>query len=169
MAVATPYGLQASEGYWFAEGDHKYTLSSDLRTWQQYPVPQRGDLPPLILSADDKAAIDRAAEERRRMGRVLDRAAALERWGPSPKRKKGAAKKRRAPVGRPHDYPIDIIRQTARDYIDVYGLPRSQAMLREKVRYECERNGFAVPGETRLKDVLRPIYQARSRRKSQSH
>ena len=66
-------------------------------------------------------------------------------------------------VGRPPDYPVEIIRQIARDYITVYGLPQSQAMLREKVSDECERNGFDVPGETRLKQLVDPIYKERAR------
>jgi hypothetical protein len=76
------------------------------------------------------------------------------------------ASKRRAPLGRPPDYPIAIIRQITRDYIKVYGLPRTQAMLREKVADECERNGFRVPGETRLGQLVNPIHKAQSRAKN---
>jgi hypothetical protein len=66
--------------------------------------------------------------------------------------------KRRATVGRPPDYPVEIIRQIARDYIAVYGRPATQTLFREKVRDECERNGFRVPGETRLKQLVDPIH-----------
>jgi hypothetical protein len=78
---------------------------------------------------------------------------------PSPPNKRHAG-------GRPPDYPIEIIGQIARDYIEVYGKPRTQLMLCEKVRDECERNGFKVPGETRFKQMMRPIYRGASRRKS---
>jgi hypothetical protein len=159
------YVLRKRKGYWFGQGDRTYALSSDLSAWWEYPQQRR--LPP--LSADEKAAIDKATEERRRTGRVLDRAAALEKWGRLPETKKAKATKKHRAVGRPADYPVEIIRQVARDYITVYGLPKTQAMLREKVRDEAERNGFNVPGETRLKQLVGPIYKARSRKKSQSH
>jgi hypothetical protein len=63
-------------------------------------------------------------------------------------------------VGRPPEYPIEIIRLIARDYIEVYGLPQSQAMLREKVRDECERNGYDVPESTRFKELIAPIFKS---------
>jgi hypothetical protein len=71
-----------------------------------------------------------------------------------------------AKQGRPFEYPVEVICQVAHDYIEVYGLPRTQTMLREKVRDECERNGFDVPGETRFKQLVDPIHKAQ---KSQSH
>jgi hypothetical protein len=171
MAVAVAYELRKSTRYWYGQGDHRYTLSSDLWAWQRYPVPQRGDLPPLVLSADENAAIDKAAQERRRMTRELDRAMALEKWGPRPERpqQKRRPRKRHARLGRPPDYQVEIIRQIARDYIEVYGRPATQAMFREKVRSECEGNGFKVPGETRLKQLIDPIYKRNSPKKSQSH
>jgi hypothetical protein len=87
---------------------------------------------------------------------------------PAPGTKQRPTNKRRA-IGRPPDYPGEIICQVARDYIEVYGLPRTQTMLREKVCDECERNGFRVPKETRLKQLVDPIHKRELRKKSQSH
>jgi hypothetical protein len=63
-------------------------------------------------------------------------------------------------VGRPRDYPGEIIQQVARDYIKVYGLPQTQTMLREKVCDECERNGYDVPESTRFKELIAPIFKS---------
>src|SRR6476469_2225275 len=86
MAVAArAYSPRISTQCWCGQGDRRYTLSSDLWAWQQYPVPQRGDLPPLMPSADEKAATEKATQERRQMSRELDRAN-LGKWGPLPER-----------------------------------------------------------------------------------
>jgi hypothetical protein len=76
---------------------------------------------------------------------------------PSPGTKERPTNKR---VGRPPDYPAEIIQQVACDYIEVYGLPQTQTMLREKVRDECERNGYDVPEPTRFKELIAPIFKS---------
>jgi hypothetical protein len=90
---------------------------------------------------------------------VWDGEAPLSPSPSSPGTRRKPTNKRHARSGRPPDYPGEIIQQVARDYIEVYGRPPSQARLREKVCDECERNGFKVPGETRLKQLVDPIYK----------
>jgi hypothetical protein len=94
--MAGAYVLRKTTGYWFYQGDPKYTLSSDPRAWWAYPQPRR--LPPRILRADEKAAIDKARQERRRMIHTLDRAAALEKWGPLPESKGEKPESKAAPA-----------------------------------------------------------------------
>jgi hypothetical protein len=84
------YSFQKSTGYWFGQGDGKYVLSPDLWARLPYPAPR---LPPLIVSADEKAAIDKAAQERRRMLRKWDRAEVLAKWGPLPEKREPLAAK----------------------------------------------------------------------------
>jgi hypothetical protein len=75
----------------------------------------------------------------------ITRALARQMYGPPPPPVNKKHKKHGGPVGRPPDYPHDIIRQIARDYIDVYGRPATQTLLREKVCDECARNEVAAP------------------------
>jgi len=96
-------------------------------------------------------------------GRALDRAAALEKWGPPPERQRSKREKSRGRVGRPPDYQGEIIQQIARDYIASYGLPATQARLRDEVADECERRDITVPENTRFKELIGPIYRAASR------
>ena len=96
-------------------------------------------------------------------GRALDRAAALEKWGPLPEKQRSKRKKSRGRVGRPPDYQGEIIQQIARDYIASYGLPATQARLRDEVADECERRDITVPENTRFKELIGPIYRAASR------
>ena len=97
-------------------------------------------------------------------GRALDRAAALEKWGPLPEKQRSKRKKSRGRVGRPPDYQGETIQQIARDYIKNVGLPATQALLREKVADECERRDITVPENTRFKELISPIYRTASRK-----
>jgi len=83
-------------------------------------------------------------------GRALDRAAALEKWGPLPEKQRSKRKKSRGRVGRPPDYQGETIQQIARDYIKNVGLsaaPRSKhffkvsACLRQWTRITCDGSG----------------------------
>jgi hypothetical protein len=96
-------------------------------------------------------------------GRELDRAAALEKWGPLPEKRHPKRKKPRKRMGRPPDYQGETIQQIARDYIKNVGLPTTQALLREKVADECERRDITVPENTRFKELISPIYRTASR------
>jgi hypothetical protein len=92
---------------------------------------------------------------------------------PSPSRSSSAPKgkpaNKRHAGGRPPDYPIETIRQIARNYIEACGLPPTATMLREKVRDECDAQRLRVPHETRFKQLVDPIFRkARNCKKSQT-
>jgi hypothetical protein len=97
-------------------------------------------------------------------GRELDRAAALEKWGPLPEKRRPKRKTPRKRMGSPPVYEIEAIRQIARNYIENVGLLVTQALLREKVTDECERQHVKVPGPTRFKELIGPIYRTASRK-----
>jgi hypothetical protein len=109
----------------------------------------------LYRQQNEGIAFDHAAA-----GRVLDRAAAEARWGrPLPAKSK---RKKRRPIGRPRDYDRDAIAGVTEDYIRDKGLPRTQALLREKVIDACcnhKPRTIEVPGEYLLKEITRPIYK----------
>jgi hypothetical protein len=74
-------------------------------------------------------------------------------------------KRKRKParlVGRPPDYEHDAIAGLAEDYVRNNGLPRTQALLREKVADACRNHKprtIEVPGETVLKEIVGLVWR----------
>jgi hypothetical protein len=112
---------------------------------------------------DDANAIrDGLRERRAETGKVLDRAAALEKWGPPPsapvpppsppkKTKKAAA------VGRPLTHNYSTIQRIAGDVAEKE-LESVKAFFRA-VRNQCKNEGEPPPGDTLLKKLARPLYK----------
>jgi hypothetical protein len=66
------------------------------------------------------------------------------------------------PIGRPRDYDHAGIAGLTEKYIQDHGLPRTQALLREKVADVCrghKPHSIEVPGDTVFKDIVRPIWR----------
>jgi hypothetical protein len=156
-----PYVFRKTTGYWFGQGDHKYTLSSDLPAWWEYPQPRR--LPP--LSAEEVATVKKAMEENRRMGELLDRAAALERWGP-PKPPAKKKKKSKKPKGAPREVDLAAIRAEAEAFIRESGRPRSNRLLAEKTRDRCKAKRIIAPRERWLQKITAPVFKNQKKPKT---
>jgi hypothetical protein len=144
--------------YWHGRGDRTYALSSDLRAWWEYPQPRR--LPP--LSAEERAAFDKVQERRRRV-HPLDRAAALERWGPPPKPapEKTQPKPKKHKGGRPPDFDHIAIKRFAKNIMRKKNKPDTMALLMEKVGDACDaaRPCIEKPGPTQFKAIIGPIFR----------
>jgi hypothetical protein len=79
---------------------------------------------------------------------------------PQPRPTKKAKKSKHARIGRPPIYPIELIELLAYDCIETYGLPKTQALLGEKVQHEWQRNGFGeLPSSTRFKELMAVIHK----------
>jgi hypothetical protein len=157
--------LQELRRYWHGRGDRTYTLSSDLRAWWEYPQPRR--LPP--LSAEERAAFDKVQERRRRI-HPLDRAAALERWGPLPKpapvapvaeKEKPQPKPKKRKGGRPPNFDHTAIKRFAKNIMRKKNKPDTMALLMEKVGDACDaaRPCIKKPGPTQFKAIVGPIFR----------
>lgn len=69
--------------------------------------------------------------------------------------------------GRPPEYDISGILDAGRDVLK-RGVPERAEWFYEKVRDELSLQHIKQPGETRFKELLRPLYKAASPKKSQS-
>lgn len=69
--------------------------------------------------------------------------------------------KRKRPKGhgRPREYDHAAIARVTEDYISENGLPKTQALLREKVENGCREESISVPGDTLLKKITSPIWR----------
>jgi hypothetical protein len=92
-------------------------------------------------------------------GRELDRAAALEKFGPSPLAPPPSSKKTKKTVaiGRPHAHNYSIIRRIAREVAKTK--PVSVKAFFRAVRDQCESENQPLPGDTLLKKLARPAYK----------
>jgi hypothetical protein len=72
-------------------------------------------------------------------------------------------RKKPARVGRPAEYDIAGIRAAANNYIATYGVPRTLSLLCEKVKDRLTELDILIPGDTRLKELLSPIWKRAKR------
>jgi hypothetical protein len=96
-------------------------------------------------------------------GRELDRAAALEKFGPPPSAPAPSPPpppkktKKIVAIGRPHVHNYSIIRRIAREGAKTK--PVSVKAFFRAVRDQCESEGKPLPGDTLLKKLARPAYK----------
>ena len=60
--------------------------------------------------------------------------------------------------GRSVEYQYDIIARIAADIVEVYGFLATKTVFSDEMRKQCTRNGYGCPGDTLLKELLRPLY-----------
>ena len=82
------------------------------------------------------------------------------------KQRKKQRKKKPAPVGRPPKYDLAAIHKIAEDYIADHGVPDKLALLYEKVSDRCTDSHIPVPGDTRFKEILSPIWSGAKRKRA---
>jgi hypothetical protein len=102
-------------------------------------------------------------------GTKVSRAAALALLPSMSQQRQKRKRKPARRVGRPRDYEHDAIAGLTADYIHNNGLPRTQALLCEKVADACrdhKPHSIEVPSPTLLKDIVRPVWRAAKRQKS---
>ena len=73
---------------------------------------------------------------------------------------------KKKPVGRPVDYDVPGIRAAADSYITTYGAPKTLTLFREKVTDRLTELRILVPGDTRLKQLLSPIWNRAKRKRA---
>jgi hypothetical protein len=94
----------------------------------------------------DYSALDRAFSRMIRVSQGLD---------PVPRKKK---RRKSAPVGTPPTYDAQAIRGAAED-VAKRGVPDRAAWFYEKVRDELKKRRIKEPGDTRLKELVGPVYK----------
>ena len=104
------------------------------------------------LSEEEVAKFAAATEETNRARAVLDRTLAQQL---GIRREQQHVK---APSGRPAEYDIPAITHIARDWITSNGIDDRLSWTIDKIREALAAEHVKAPGATRLREIVKPIY-----------
>ena len=145
--------------------------------WNELTLEEQRNLEALAREEERWRRRNRSLVDHATAGKILDRAAALEKWGSRPKpapvapiaekeKSKSKAKSKKHKGGRPQVYPHAPIRRIAESLMRKRKhKPNSLARLVKDVEDACDNASPCIdyPALTQLKAILRPLFQKHQR------